>query len=140
MLVTAIQPYKARDQTERWKITFAEDESPLILTAEPTFSTGEDVPKEDLKLIDKGEYKYWVPKTKPQPWRSPEETASIETQTVWKGLVEMFNAGKLKDLWDSTNPLAVGIKTYAINRLIKDGSFDKDIADIISEVGDDVLP
>ena len=145
MLVTAIKPYKAKDKTERWKITFAEDDNPLIMTYEPTFSTGEDIPKDGLKLIDKGEYKYWIFKKKEQgprkkSWRSPEETASIECQTVLKVLVEIFNAGKLKDLWDSTNPLAVGIKRYAIKRLTNDGSFDKDIADIISEVGDDVLP
>ena len=131
MLVTAIKPYNAQNGSDRWKISFADDERPLIMTYEPKFSTGKDIPQEDLKLVtksnEKGEYQYWVPTGKPpqaarKPWRSPEETASIECQTVWKGLVEIFNADKIEELWKSTNPLAVGIRHYAMKRLLRDGS------------------
>lgn len=127
MKVQSVEPYTSKAGDDRWKVIFEDSEYPLILIKQPDVEVGETIPEEKLQFIQKGTYAYFVPKQAHQGTsqgrkygRSREEGASIETQVVWKGLVEIFIAGKLEELATSTNYLATGIRAYAERRLTQD--------------------
>lgn len=125
MKVRKIEAYKAKDKTQRWKISFEGDETPLIMAAEPTFSTGEDVPDNTLKKVNMDTYSYYIlasdtKRTFKKYGRTPGETASIELQGVWKGLVEIFVSGKMEEFETSQSPFVKGMHRYAERRLVQD--------------------
>lgn len=128
MKVQNIEIYQAKDGSDRWKVTFKDSEYPLIADKQPTFEEGHEIPGDKLRLIQKGQHTYfvWAVRAKRQPQagrsygRSPDQAASIETQVVWKGLVELLIAGKLDELIESKNHLAMGIRRYAERRLVQD--------------------
>jgi hypothetical protein len=122
MKVISIEPYKAKDQTDRWKISFEGDPNPLIMGTPPAFGLGTDLPKDQLKLTSKNHYYFYtLVKAEDTPFMTPaEKNASIELQVVWKGLMDCFIAGKLDELETSENPLAKGMRRYAERRLVQD--------------------
>jgi hypothetical protein len=122
MKVISIEPYKAKDQTDRWKISFEGDPNPLIMGTPPAFSIGTDLPKEQLKLTEKNRYYFYVlTKQEEMPFMTPaERNASIELQVVWKGLVDIFVAGKMEEFEASKIPLVMGMRRYATRRLVQD--------------------
>ena len=122
MKVTRIEPYKAKDQTDRWKVIFEEDPNPLIMGTKPSFDIGTDLPKDQLKLTSKNHYYFYalVQQEKSSFSRTPDQAASIELQTVWKGLVEIFVAGKLEEFETSERPFVKGMRRYAERRLVQD--------------------
>ena len=133
MKVKAVEPYMSKTGEDRWKVLFEDSEYPLILIKEPQIEAGEIIPEDKLHFIQKEGYAYFVPKQsaqhRPQQRRygkTPEERASIETQVVWKGLVDIFVAGKLDELATSTNYLAIGIRAYAERRLVQDQCLPED--------------
>ena len=131
MKVTKIEPYKAKDQTDRWKIQFGGDAPPLIMGEQPTFQEGTAIAKNTLRRINKGTYSYYVipgegKKSYKDYNRSPEQSASIEGQTVFKALVEIFLAGKMDEFESSENPFVMGIRRYAERRLVQDHPYTKD--------------
>jgi hypothetical protein len=121
MKVITIETYKARDKTDRWKVSFEGDTNPLIMGTPPTFKVGTDIPKEQLKLTEKNNaYFYTLLKTEEQPFNAVERNASIELQVIFKGIVDLFIAGKLDDFVNSENYLAMGAMRYAERRLVHD--------------------
>jgi hypothetical protein len=121
MKVIGIEPYKARDQTDRWKVIFEGDPNPLIMGTEPGFVIGTDLPKDQLKLTSKNHAYFYTLIAQEKPYsRTPEQAASIEGQTVFKALVEIFIAGKIEELETSQNPFVQAISRYAERRLIQD--------------------
>lgn len=128
MKVKAIETYQARDGSDRWKVIFETSDYPLILGEQPDFEAGHEISGDTIRLIQKEHYAYFVPKTdQPQSGRqqqgygrSPDVAASIETQVVWKGLVDLLIAGKVDELMTSTNPLVMGVRRYAERRLALD--------------------
>jgi len=124
MKVKAIEPYQSRGGDDRWKVIFEESQYPLILIESPDIAPGDTIPKSKLHLIQKEGYAYFVPKETHEA-TSP-RSESIETQVVWKGLVDIFVAGKLDELATSTNYLAIGIRAYAERRLVQDKCLPED--------------
>jgi len=119
--VINIEPYKAKDKTDRWKVIFEGDPNPLIMGTEPSFVIGTDLPKDQLKLTSKNHaYFYTLVAQEKSYSRTPEQAASIELQTVWKGLVEIFIAGKLEEFETSESPFVKGMRRYAERRLVQD--------------------
>ena len=128
MKVTKIEQYKAKDQTDRWKVIFEGDPNPLIMGTEPSFAIGTDLPEDQLKLTSKNHaYFYTLIAQEKTPYsRTPEQAASIEGQTVFKALVEIFLAGKMDEFETSKNPLVMGIRRYAERRLVQDHPYTQD--------------
>ena len=127
MKVKAIEPYQAKDGSDRFKVIFETSDYPLILGEQPDFEAGHEISGDTIRLIQKEHYAYFVPKTdQPQKGqqqaygRSSEVAISIETQVVWKGLVDLLIAGKVDELMTSTNPLVMGVRRYAERRLALD--------------------
>ena len=122
MKVINIEPYKARDKTDRWKVIFEDDPNPLIMGTEPSFVIGTDLPKDQLKLTSKNRAYFYtlVAQEKPFYSRTPEQAASIEGQTVFKALVEIFVAGKMEEFEASESPFVMGMRRYAERRLVQD--------------------
>jgi hypothetical protein len=125
MKVISIEPYKAKDQTDRWKVIFEGDPNPLIMGTPPAFGLGTDLPKDQLKLTSKNHYYFYtlIQQEKTPYSRTPEQNASIELQTVWKGLVEIFVAGKLEEFETSDSLFVKGMRRYAERRLVQDHPF-----------------
>ena len=131
MKVQAVEPYTSKTGEDRWKVIFEDSEYPLILIEQPQVEVGETIPKSKLHLIQREGYSYFVPQQTSRPSQqgyatSRDRSESIETQVVWKGLVDIFVAGKLDELATSTNYLAIGIRTYAERRLGQDQCLPED--------------
>lgn len=130
MKVRKIERYKAKDNTDRWKIHFEGDDLPLIMGEQPSFKEGDDFPQDKLKRINKDNYSYYVlvnePRQTKRYGRSPVENASIECQTVTKWLTEIFIAGKMEEFEASQSPLVKGLRRYAERRLIQDHPYTAD--------------
>jgi hypothetical protein len=121
MKVINIEQYKARDKTDRWKISFEGDPNPLIMGTPPTFKVGTDFPKEQLKLTEKNRaYFYVLTKEDEADNETPTKQRSIELQAIFRGIVDLFIAGKLDDFVNSENHLAMGAMRYAERRLVHD--------------------
>lgn len=129
MIIDHFEKYKAKDHTDRYRTIFKDDITPLITATKPAFREGDDIPKTNLRQVDKDGYSYYV-------WRegvkveekrgfrkTPQENASIECQVVWKGLVEIFNAGKIEEFTESKNFFVKGMRAYAERRLAMDHPF-----------------
>ena len=125
MKVIGIDPYKAKDKTDRWKVSFEGDPNPLIMGTPPAFGLGTDLPKEQLKLTQKNHYYFYtLVKQEETPFMTPaERNASIELQVVWKGLMDCFNAGKMEEFTTSENRFVKGMRRYAERRLVQDHPF-----------------
>lgn len=127
MKVKAIEPYKAKDQTNRWKVIFEEiPDTPLILGKEPSFQAGADIDADKLNLVQKGDYSYYTwkhdqPKNEKRSYgRSIEETNAIKAQVAVKAIVDLEVAGKLDEFTESKNTLAIGAREWLKAALIHD--------------------
>jgi len=124
MKVINIEQYKAKDETDRWKVIFEGDPNPLIMGTEPSFVIGTDLPNDQLKLTSKNHaYFYTLVAQEKSYSRTPEQAASIEGQTVFKALAEIFIAGKLEEFSESKNYFVKGMRAYAERRLVQDHPF-----------------
>jgi hypothetical protein len=126
MKIVRFEKYQAKDHTDRYRTFFKEIDVPLITATKPAFGEGDDIPETRLRLVEKDDYAYYVWKdgvelsAKKGYHKTPEEIASIECQVVWKGLVDIFVAGKIEELETSQSPFVKAIARYAERRLVQD--------------------
>lgn len=124
MKVKTIEPYKAKDGSDRWRVRFEERTEPLILGQAPKFGQGTDIAEDKVKLIQKDDYSYFVWKEAQAPkksyQRSPEETSAIQAQVAVKILADIFIAGKIKELQESNDYLASSLREWLKAALMHD--------------------
>lgn len=60
MKVKQISTYQSSDGQTRWKVSFENDDKPLIMGWEPKLKEGDDVPDANLKVASKGDRQYYI--------------------------------------------------------------------------------
>lgn len=136
MKILRFEKYQAHDNTDRYKTVFEEDDIPLITATKPAFQEGDDIPENNLRLVEKDGYSYRVWKAgvtldqKRGFQASPEKIASFEGQAVFKAIVDIFIAGKIEEFETSKNPYIMGIRNYAERRLVQDHPIIEEMLEI----------
>lgn len=101
----------------KWKVVFEESPKiPLILGKEPTFQIGDEIPEDKMKLIDKGDYQYYVWKQAATKYAATsDKDISIRAQVAVKILSDLICAGKLDAVIEPSNYAEEVLQTW-INR------------------------
>ena len=117
MKVLSIQTMRRRsDQKIYYRCWFEGFEKPLIVWDAPQFKEGEDVSQDKLVLSEDGQT--WVLKGDSRTEQNTEKDQSIREQTAIKAIVEIFNAGKLKDFEESTDSFVVNAREWITAALV----------------------
>lgn len=88
---------------------------PLIMWEEPHFKLGEDVSQDKLALSEDG--RSWVLKGDTRA-DTTERDSSIREQTAIKAIVEIFNAGRIKEFEESNDSLVVNAREWITAALV----------------------
>ncbi len=106
----------------KWKVVFEESpKTPLILGKEPTFQIGDEILEDKMKLIDKGDYQYYVWKQAATKYAAAsDKDVSIRAQVAIKILSDLICAGKLNTVIEPLNYVERALQTWIYRSLSLD--------------------
>lgn len=128
MKVQYIDTYKAKDETDRWKVVFEEEpDTPLILWKQPTFEAGEEIDKNKLDLRQSGDNRYYIWKQyKPQSEHPTDKDISIRAQVAIKAINDLVIHDKLNEVLEPKNYFTQGLHDWLVVALIHDNVLTAD--------------
>lgn len=100
MKVDKIETYQAKDGNTRWKVSFEDNDKPLIMGWQPSFEKGAIIPEDKIQLTAKGERQYYIWKKESGHRKKSKDTPERQKSMCLSYAKDLCVAGKieLKDI------------------------------------------